>query len=349
MHLRGVLQGRRRWIIAAVLTVLVLLLAGTRTVQVLVVPPEDPVEKLTAALRAKDGPEALKLIGGPRLLSKFSKDDNAHGLFAEKALANGYTPPRMSVGEPSPPNDLFLEESQRPRADMAEVPVHYDLDGRSSTVRVLVGRGESGWVREWEIVGVGVDALRGQIRVPDVYDGTLHIAGAAFRPNSLEDILGEADAPIGTYTVWLEHPLFEPTRERITVRPHNPTLIKIEPSIVRPKITEQVIEQIHDHIDECIEEATELRPQNCPLHYDPGHYFPLQGDAEWTLTENPKVKLRRSRSLDWTDTPVVVETTTPGTATVEYAYKDGEEHKKTVEIDIGGTVTVLDGDVVWKP
>jgi len=120
---------------------------------------------------------------------------------------------------------------------------------------------------------------------------------------------------------------------------------------VREGLVDEVADQTEAHLDECAQAET-LTPPECPLRLES---TPTRSTDEvsWEISEMPEIDLAASDEEVLHGAPLEVQTTTPGTAEAEwtYAYTDDEApQNETVEITVGGTVTVDEGGApVWSP
>jgi len=347
----GLLATRRRrlLVLGAAAAAVLLPLAVVRTPQVLASDPAEPVEEAVAALEEGDAPTVMEAVGRKHPDVFDLAPDVEGGILGAEALKEGYTPPEASLGEVGEARTLTLDDHQRPAGTARTVPVHYRLGGTEDTALAEVVRGRTGWRRPWELNPGGQAAFYGAIELPERPIGDLTIADVTYEtgPGILPP--GQATALIGTYDVVLHHPLFTDAPTRIDVLPGATTLLEPRPAEIAPDVAEEIADQVAERITGCAEEATDLRPTGCPLRHDPGHYFPLKGDAEWSIEELPEIELAVAEDLTL-GAPITVETTTPGEATVEFALSDGETRTATVEVAVAGTVDLDEGGRPrWKP
>lgn len=353
---RGWRAGRRaRWAAAAVCAVL-LVAALVRVPASLTADPSAPVEELVTALEEHDTERLFAMVGidvGDADSFAGLRSARAHGLLGPDALTEGYEPPGVRLGESRGTPDPATGDAGRTRGPQPySTPVTFEDDW---TVRVLTDRSDTGWIRDWELrEETALPAVLGGITLPYTPAGPLVIAGVRFEPTGSDRVprpRNRADALVGTYTATYEHPLFELVEETFVVRSGATTELALPVGGVRTGVADAVDEQIRTHVQTCAEEATELRPSGCALHHDPGHYFPLRGEARWEVESMPEVDLEAGATTQGSHRPTAAVTTVrPGRASVTYAILDEEERTVSVDIVVGGNVELDDsGRPVWRP
>lgn len=352
---RSRLADRRvRWAMLLALA-LVAGIAAVRVPMSLASDPRDPVEELVAALEAGEVEEVLELVEfDAREASDFGRvwTKVPYVLFNSEALSEGWEPPELTLGESNEMSrELGEEWWEADGRRLATTRVDYGHDWER---RVLSYRTDSGWIREWALDTDSAQlAIFGELALPHDPIGPLTVAGVPFEePAEVSLSPSEpADALIGTYTATHEHPLFEPVAETVVVRPNTSTELTYPVGPIRDEVAEAATEQVHDHIEACAEEATELRPVGCVLNHDPGHFLPLRGDAEWEIESMPEVALEPTDTVHESGMPTITVTTeSPGSASVTYAVLDEDERTVSVDVEVGGNVEMNDEEEPeWHP
>ena len=354
---------RRRRPLIALGTVMVLLtaMAVWRIPAGVATDPRGPVEDLADALRRGDMETILEMVEiDAHRAEEFSglAPERPPGLLSAETIEEGWELPGIVLGEPykvgpDPTEKDALShavDGRRPPGVRATTMKFGDL----WSVAVRTSQRDSGWIRDWELDSPATTPhLLGSISLPHPALGPLTIGGTTFEPRDDRMALtyNSADALIGVYQVTYEHPMFEPATETVAVRPGGETTLSLEVRELKEEVTDEATEQIRRHIETCVEESTVLRPVGCVIGHDPGHYFPLRGDAVWELERMPELEFEPTASDDDNGRPrAVVTTTVPGEASVTYAYSQEPERTDTVEIVVGGYVeSVEDGAPTWRP
>jgi hypothetical protein len=348
---------RSTWWTLFVACVVLAAVALVRVPASLATDPREPVEELAAALEGRDTERLLAMMDfDASEAESFSwlRAPESSGLLGPDALSEGYEPPVVRLGETKETYDPETGDIGQTRGPQPQSTLMtFDEDW---TVPVWTSRADTGWVRNWELRSTTArSAVLGRISLPIRQPiGPLVIAGVRFEPIDYSRSLrpkNQADVLVGTYTVTYEHPLFDPVPETAVVRSDTTTELTFPVGPVRAGVKEEIDTQIRAHLESCAEEATVLRPVGCALHHDPGHYFPLRGDARWEVESMPEVALEATDTVHETHRPTItVTTTSPGKALVTYAVMDGEERTVTVDIVVGGNVELDDsGQPDWRP
>src|SRR5699024_427206 len=222
-------------------------------------------------------------------------------------------------------------------------------------------REDTGWLRDWEITSPGT--LLGGLVVTSDHLDEVRVAAAEIDtvPTGSETHTSAAVPALpGTYELATTDeetlfagadPLGEVTVLGPSATPATIAELAAEDLTVREGPVAEVADQIEAHLDECAQAET-LTPTECPLRLE---NTPTRSTDEvsWEISEMPEIDLAASDEEVLHGAPLEVETTTPGTAEAEwtYAYTDDEETQdETVEVTVGGTVTVDEGGApVWSP
>lgn len=319
--------------------------------------PRDPVEELVAVLEAGDMEEVLELGG----FEEYHQQDflnvlpaEPEGLFSPETIAEGWELPSIEIGTTgevgSLPGSGLREELEGRPPGARRTVLHF---GDIWTADMLTVRQETGWIRDWELVtGYPISRLTGEVVLPHDPLGPVTIGGMTFEPTDHQRSVGRnyADALVGVYQVTYEHPMFEPATETVAVRSDEETRLTLPVGDVRKEVAEAATEQIQGHVRTCVEESTELRPAGCIIGHDPGHYFPLRGEASWELQSMPELEFTPMEPDEHFGHPrIVVSTVSPGEASVTYSFVQEPERTESVEVEVGGFVELgVDGAPVWK-
>ncbi|WP_017616282.1 hypothetical protein [Nocardiopsis salina] len=345
---RGRPRWRRRLLVAgAVLAVLALTAAGLRAFQAATTDPTDPVEEL------------LDDLADGHVEAVLEHADIDSPLVLDRVLVEGYTPPhdlrttKVTYGHAD-------ADTQRPNRGTASVDVEYELDGATHTAYVQVARQDTGWVRDWEVTDL--DTLIGELVVTSDHLDEVRVASAEIDtalPPSQSRTNPAVPALPGTYTLATtdDEELFaDEVLDEVAVfgpRASPVTIVQLSAAdlTVREGLVDEVAEQVEDHLDECARAET-LAPPGCPLGLES---TPTRstGDVSWELLGMPEIDLVASDQPTLNGAPLEVVTTAAGSAEVEwtYAHTDDEDpDTETVEVTVGGTVTVDDdGEPAWTP
>ncbi|WP_344103856.1 hypothetical protein [Nocardiopsis rhodophaea] len=337
---------RRVVVVGAVVCLLALLAFGQRAIQERLYRPEQPVEELISLIRERKGDELARILR------------TESTLITDAALAEGYTPPSgMSIiGVDDDAGQVEAGEvAQRPNRDRARVKMRYHVGDQSFETAVMVVREKTGWLRSWELSG-HMGGLMARVNVATPHTDRVRVAAAEVDTGDVFKTRW-IDALPGTYTIAVadDDPLFGGSRSEVAIprTRASDTLIRIDHTDleVRPSVVEDVESQVSDHLKVCAENDTSLNPPGCPMRVDRGGVFLTIDDVEWTIVDEPEIKVRPSTDEDTHGAPVTVETIAPGTAEVTYTYArgDGEPVRKSVDITVGGSVRADEnGEVLWN-
>ena len=342
---------RPRWwrpllVTGAVVAALALTAAGLRNLQDGMGGPAEPVEELLEQIADGRGEELHEYAGGKGVLLQ------------EQTLAEGYTPP-----EDLRVTDVVQEEidadTLRPDKDFATVHIAYELGGKTHSAFVKVQREETGWLRGWEILDP--KSLLGELVVTSNHVDRVRVAAGEVDTVSPQwDVHGNGMAALpGTYTLaTAEEVLFLSGESlgEVTVFGSGDvptTVVDVGPTelTVREGLVDGVMEQVAEYLEECAE-AEVLVPPGCPLRLERS-IFRTVTDVAWTITSMPEIVLVPSVEAGLHGASLAVETSTPGSAEVEWSYvrtEDEEPGSETVEVFVAGTVTVDEhGEPEWSP
>ncbi|GIJ45627.1 hypothetical protein Val02_25130 [Virgisporangium aliadipatigenens] len=330
------LAPRTRWILVATVVLSVLLVCGGyRFVQWVGYTPEKPVEELATALRGGDLDRAVRLVGCPGRLCQ------------PGALAEGYQPPSgltvvAVVGEMS--------------EDTADVAVRYDLAGERRSGTIRVERPEGGPLGEWRIVAGATGAIdpvsetAKQMRVAAV-------TVPARRPSSART---QITVLFGVYTVAGEEtdPLMSSAPAQVPVAgtlARGGTATVVQPALtVRDTAKAEVERQVRARLDACAAQQVfvpKVGGRTCPFEHSRGQLFEADStQISWKVETYPTVELAVTRTPTAEAPPVSVRTAEggKGRATVSYVYRGAPAPPVSVEFTVAGSVSVVDGKVVWS-
>src|SRR5699024_543913 len=163
---------------------------------------------------------------------------------------------------------------------------------------------------QWDVHGNGMAAL----------PGTYTLATA-------EEVLFLSGESLGEVTVFGSGDV--PT----TVGDVGPTELT-----VREGLVDGVMEQVAEYLEECAEAEVRV-PPGCPLRLERS-IFRTVTDVAWTITSMPEIVLVPSVEAGLHGASLAVETSTPGSAEVEWSYvrtENEEPGSETVEVFVAGT------------
>jgi hypothetical protein len=320
------LSPRTRWILVATVVVSVLLAwGGYRFVLWVGYTPEKPVEELAEALRDGDLDRAMGLAACSGRLCR---------------------PGALSEGYERPSGLTVVAVSGDMSADTADVSVRYDLAGERRTGTIRVKRPGGGPLGDWRIVAGATGALdpvsasAKELRVAAV-------SVPARRPSAAR---ASVSALFGVYTVAGDEsdPLMaaEPVKVPVPgVLGRSGSATVVQPALtVRDAARREVEAQVKARVDGCAA-LPDFSPRGCPFAYPRGELYELKASQiTWKVEAYPTVEL----SVVATASPVAVRTTSKGRASVTFVYDGAVTEPVSVEITVGGSVSVVDGKVVWS-
>ena len=118
-----------------------------------------------------------------------------------------------------------------------------------------------------------------------------------------------------------------------------------------------VEEQVRAHIDECAA-SSELEPADCPFSASGLWYIDDAQGVSWSIDAYPMVSVQTPEEYGYYGDPAdaaawYVVTSTPGDATVTGTHEDfsgdREEFEEDQTLTVGGTASIVDGEVVFEP
>lgn len=327
---------RLRWIAG---TVAVVVLIATGTMWILFSrwsSPEQPIRELAAAITGADGPEVARILRASG--AKPTAVDSP--LLEPEALATGYEPPAdFEIGAVSYKSD---GKGQGKNREYASVTVIYKLANKTKKQHIDVSREDSGWFRQWK---PSISDILTTIKVDAAYTkGVSHIANvAAYTDHKMVGLPGVYHASAGRDSI------FKDAESTQSSPIGADTAITFDPK-VRASAAADVKSQVTKLVDDCIDTGGIPEP-HCGFDYkSPYHSTHVPKDEKWHLDSYPDIhmKLRDEYSTKRTKEddsgPLAVETTTAGTATMEFINIIDKKTILHADIDINAQVEVDNDD-----
>jgi hypothetical protein len=323
------LPRRAKFVVAGVIVALVVGVPATIwIVGKVAYAPEEPVEDLVAAFNDGDLARAAELAGCTSRLCR------------ESALSAGYrAPENMEIAE------VAMGGSTNP--DSADVIVRYDLAGQRQESIIRVSREPGVLPKGWSIRSGAV----GNLEIAASSVRSVRIAALDVQPTAG----GREPALIGRYEVRVgaDDPLYEgepvPATIKGDLRTRPVTSVKLT-TAVRQSARDEIGTQVRAFLDKCAASDAQkprVDGRTCPFSYT-GYFPPGSSAVSWQLDPLPVFevvvpeKAREGVALE-------VRTTTPGSATFRYTFRESPYQAEAVAVSVKGEVRLDNGKIQFLP